>query len=121
LWGVDDVFVKSIVTLPALALSDVVLYISAPEAAADRATFEVPAAAAGVAGVVGVVGVVGFAGAVPVVVVEFDDPHPAIARTPSTQMTDAAADFRRIVFNTLASSCRVVPPILADAGDPRRT
>jgi hypothetical protein len=60
-------------------------------------TFDVPAGAAGVvaAGVLAVVA----AGEL-VVLLLFDDPHPAIARAPTTQVRD---DLRNLLFNCFAS------------------
>jgi hypothetical protein len=118
LCGVDDEFSKSIVTVPADAFSDVWSNINDPFAAAWSVTFDPPAdltLAVG-EGTVGVVAGVGFvagpgvvapgvttgAGVVLGVEVELDDPHPARAKAPTTQVRD---DLRSPVFNGCASDC----------------
>jgi hypothetical protein len=109
-------FVKSTVTLPAFALSDLVLYSSWPSLLASRLTVLAPAAAP----VVDVAELVVGAAAVAELVVgacaaELDDelelelPQPARAATVATSANDEIADATRLVAFA-AACCLTSPP-----------
>jgi len=111
LCGVDDAFSKSIVTVPAEAVSVVCSNIRPPFGSAWSVSFALPAVIAGsavvFAGVV-VAGVVLYApgvdaGVVPGIELEFElDPQPASASPPARHAADR---LRSLAFNAFASDC----------------
>jgi hypothetical protein len=125
LCGSDDMFVKSIDTLPAFALSDVVLYLSWPSGFASSFTLLEPPDAAGAGAAVDVLAELELlddvsAGVLVLAAVEeeLDEelPQPASASSAAASASTGMIAFERLVVRPTAGSLTSVPPLIGVVG-----